>query len=568
VNTILDSFIQNDVDVVVPISTSCTQAAISRIKDRPVVFATVANPFIIEAGTSDNDHRPNVTGVYGWVPMERTLALAKQILPGKMVVGSIWDPAHANSVFNVENLQKAIEDDGEASFEGATIASSSEVYQAALSVVQKGITIFILAPDNIVYSAFEAVVKAAKTKNIPIFISDIERLPDGALCALGYDYTSSGIQCAQLVDRVLKGENPTNIPFERYKKITTGFNLDVARELGVTIPPDLLETADVLVENKTIVKGSLEGEKGIAPVVSSTPKRLALIQFSENQLMEQTANGALEEFEKMGILKKYNITLDRKNAQNEFSMAQAIAQEVVASKYDYIMTLSTPVLQVMAQVNKKIPHVFGAVTDPYRMGVAKTPQDHLPMVTGVATFQPVSITIETMREVFPDAKTIGYAWNPAEACSEACTEKAREACKRYGFELIEATVSSTSEVMDALKSLVARDVDLFFTSGDNTVNLAFESVAFVLRQHKIPYFSNAFSDVERGGFIAIGADYDEVGRETARMMAKVIEGALPNDTPINDYTPRKMYVNIALAKEYGITIPPEVVNRAAKVKEQ
>jgi len=243
VNTILDKFLHEDVDIVVPISTACTQAAVNKIKDRPVVFATVANPFIIGAGKSDNVHLPNVTGVYGWTPMDRTMEIVRMLVPGRLTIGSIWDPAHANSVFNVENLKKAATTYNDVTFMGVTITSSSEVYQAALSLVNRGIDVFVLSPDNIVYSAFESVVKAARSKKIPIFMSDVERLSDGALATFGYDYSISGIQAAHLVDRILRGKNPKEIPFERYKKITFGLNLKRAKDLGITVPRELLAEA-------------------------------------------------------------------------------------------------------------------------------------------------------------------------------------------------------------------------------------------------------------------------------------------------------------------------------------
>ena len=84
----------------------------------------------------------------------------------------------------------------------------------------------------------------------PIFTGDVERLPDGALGVLGYDYTSSGIQAAHLVDRIFKGEKPEHIPFERYRKLTFGLNLDVAKELGISFPPELVEKATVLYKNE------------------------------------------------------------------------------------------------------------------------------------------------------------------------------------------------------------------------------------------------------------------------------------------------------------------------------
>ncbi|MFC1591357.1 ABC transporter substrate binding protein [Thermodesulfobacteriota bacterium] len=559
VNTILDKFIQENVDIVVPVSTACTQAAINKIKDRPVVFATVANPFIIGAGKTETQHRPNVTGVYGWAPMDKTMAIVRELIPGRITVGAIWDPAHANSVFNVENLQKAVRGCRDVSFAGATVTSSSEVYQAALSLVQKDIDAFVLSPDNIVYSAFESVVKAARARKIPVFISDVERLADGALGALGYDYSISGIQAARLVDRVLRGESPGQIPFERYSKLTFGLNLEAARELGITVPPAMLGRATKIHGTKAARTAKR------TPRPAGPQKKLALFLFSDHSIIRECARGVTDELEQSGTLRQHNLRIDIKNAQNEFYIAQSIVQDIIRQAYDYIITLSTPALQVTAQGNKKIPHVFGAVTDPYRMGVAKSAGEHLPQVTGVATLQPVEATIQVMREIFPEAKKIGIVWNAAEACSEACTYKAREAAPKYGFELLEANVSSTAEVLDGVKSLLSRDIDLFITSGDNTVLLALDSIAGIMRQHRIPYFTNGPSDVEHGAFLSIGADYYEVGRQTARVACRVINGERPRDIPIRDCVPEKMYLNLALAEAYGISVPEAVIKRAAKV---
>jgi putative ABC transport system permease protein len=245
VTTIIDKF-HRDQDIIVAISTASTQAAINKVKDRPIVFATVANPFIIGAGNSDNDHLPNVTGVYGAAPVDKLIEVVAQILPGKLKIGTMWDPSQVNSVFNVTQLKELISNSDNISLVGATITNSSEVYQAAVSLVNKRINAFVLVPDNIVYSAFESVVKAAAIKKMPIFINDVERLKDGALGAYGYDYTLSGIQAAHLVDRIIKGESPSHIPFERYSKATFGLNMNVARDFGITIPPDLIAKATII----------------------------------------------------------------------------------------------------------------------------------------------------------------------------------------------------------------------------------------------------------------------------------------------------------------------------------
>ncbi|MEQ8188801.1 MAG: ABC transporter substrate binding protein [Candidatus Eremiobacterota bacterium] len=559
VNTILDKYIMNGYDVIVSISSGVTQAAINKTKTIPVVFATVANPFILGAGSSENDHLPNVTGVYGWIPMENTVAIVKAMFPGKVKIGTMWDPSQVNAVFNAGNLEKEVKKDRDITFEGVTINGSSEVYQAATSLTGKNIDMFVLPPDNIVFSAFDSIVKAGNEKRIPILINDIDRLKDGALFAYGYDYAVSGIQAARLVDRILKGEKPQEIPFEMYKKIELGINMAAVKKLNIKIPEQLLSQATIIIkEDGTVIRKDI-------PQYGEKEKKLALFRFNDNELLMETARGVTDKLKKSGLLEEYNIKIYEKTAQNDFSTGQAIAQEILQEKYDYIITVSTPALQSMAQVNKVIPHVFGAVTDPYRMGVAKTPEEHQSNVTGVATCQPVEKTFELMREIFPGARKVGMIWNPSEACSQVCTEKARTAAKKYNFQLLEVNVSGTSEVIDALNSLLNKKIDLFITSGDNTVSLSMKTIAQILYEKKIPYFTNTFSDVEGGAFLTAGADYYEVGQETAKLAERIIKGENPKDIPVENYVPEKIYVNLKLAKEFGIEIPEQVLKKAAKV---
>ena len=130
---------------------------------------------------------------------------------------------------------------------------------------------------------------------------------------------------------------------------------------------------------------------------------------------------------------------------------------------------------------------------------------------------------------------------------------------------MEVTVSSTVEVKDALMALLKKKIEIFFTSGDNTVAMALITIAEILKQHKIPYFTNDPSDSDRGAFVSIGADYFEVGVETAKMAQRVINGEDPKDIPIKEFVPEKIAVNLSLAGLYGITIPEAFLKKAAIV---
>lgn len=562
VNTIADRFLREKVDIVVPISTNCTQVAINKMKNTPIVFATVANPFIIGAGRSEKDHLPNVTGVYGTMDMGKVMEVVRKVFPGPVSVGAIWDPGQANSEYNVGLLKEALKKYPDIVFRGGNIASSSEVFQVAQSLVQKGITVFVQPTDNIVFSAFDSVIKAARGNRVPIIYTDVSNPGNGALIVYGYTYETSGKQAANLADRILKGEDPAGIPFEQYRETVLGINLKVAKELGVTIPQDVIGRATVVVDETGRQHRKGQTETGGQ---DAARKKMAVFQFTDNLVLDLTAKGVVDGLRKSGILEKQRISIDQKNSHGDFATAQSIGQEIVSKKYDYVVTVSTVAAQVMVKQNRAIPHIFAAVTDPLRSGIAKSPGDHPANVTGIATPQPVESTIKLMRRLFPNAKVIGMIWNPSEANSEICTVQTREAARKLGFKVVEVQIAGTQEIDEALRSVLGNNPDIFFTSGDTTVSSVIPSLAPKLRQRRIPYITNTPADIESGAFLCLGADYYNVGLKAAELATRVIKGENPAGMPVTPYVPEQLTVNLKLAKEYGIMIPDDLIKKAAKV---
>lgn len=252
--TIIDHFINEQVDIYVPISTASTQATLNKIKDKPVVFATVANPFAIGAGVSPTDHPPNVTGVYGPSPIKELLAIFRKMYSGKVKIGTIYNPSYPNTISNLKELKKALKGDKDIILEEVTISNSNDVYQAALALSSKNIIAFVLINDLTVFNSFESVARISKNSGIPIFTCDAERLKSGALIVYGFEYFVSGMQAAHLIDRIIHGENPALIPYEKYKIVTYGINFDVAAELGVVIPSSVQSEADTYLKNGKLTK--------------------------------------------------------------------------------------------------------------------------------------------------------------------------------------------------------------------------------------------------------------------------------------------------------------------------
>jgi putative tryptophan/tyrosine transport system permease protein len=559
-SSIVDNFINKGVDIYVPISTASTQAVINKIKDKPVVFATVANPFIIGAGKTDTDHPPNVTGIYGTMPMDGLIDLVRKMYPGKLRLGVIWNPSFPNSENNVEKLRSVIAKHKNIELIGATITGTGEVYQAAGSLINRGIDAFFLIPDINVFSAFDSVNKEALRGKVPIFTGDVERLADGALAVNGYEYIISGHQAAEVVDRIIRNESPAGIPFQRYRASTLGLNFDVAKKIGVTFPDEVISKANARFENNQITKKIIA-----AAQTPSVRKRLAVFQFSENTLLDMTTKGFIESLNKDNFLANHNIELVKYNANADFNTAQSIAADIVSKEFDFIGTISTVALQVIAGKNKNIPHVFAAVTDPIASGVGSDYNNHMPALTGLATPQPVETTIRYMRQLFPQARKIGIIWNSSEKNSEVCTKMARKYSANYNFQLIERTIGNVNDIEEAFKSLMNEEVDIFFTSGDATVSVVVPSLAKRLAEKSIPYFTNTPDDINSGAFFCVGAEYYDVGFKAGEIMKRVINGERTAEIPIEKYVPERYSINISLAKKLNAVVTDELIKNARTV---
>ena len=557
-SNILDSMARDQVDIVLSITTPATQAALGKLHDRPLVFATVANPFLLKAGTSETDHRPNVTGVYGSVPPDQLLDAFSLLYPGATRIGCIYDPGAANSVYNYGRMKQALQSRPRLHLETATISSSSEVYQAAKSLTRKGVQGFVLFIDNLVFSAMDGVVKAADEARIPVITSDLETLKRGALVCLGYDYAIGGMQASRLVDRILKGGKPKDIPFEPLQGLMIRLNPQKAQELGITFPEALVQKAQR--SQKAVEDLKADWIRATA----KEPPRLAVFYFAETVLFDEAIQGLRDELAADGFQKRTGLQLEIKCAQGDFGHANGIAQDLVRSHPDAVVSFSTPTLQALGRHNQSIPHVFGAVTDPVRAGVIQAFDRHPPNMTGLATFQPVESELRTMRESFPGARRIGLVWNPSELNSELCRNLAVEKAPQYGFQIVETTVGSTTEVKQAVESVLAKGVDLFLTTGDTTVATVVTEVAGLLKQKRVPYFTSMTGDTDKGSLAGIGADYYLVGRETGRVVKRVLQGESPAGIPVRSFAPDMLAVNLDTAKALGITLPATVLKRAAK----
>jgi ABC-type uncharacterized transport system substrate-binding protein len=297
--------------------------------------------------------------------------------------------------------------------------------------------------------------------------------------------------------------------------------------------------------------------------------RVAILQHASQQLLEDGVQGMLQGLATSGFVDGKNIQIQRFNAENDVGISNAIARQLVNGEYDLVLTSSTRSLQAVANANKdgKVKHVFGIVADPSVAGVgvsATDPLDHPRHLAGIGSFVPVDKAFELARLMYPALKSVGVAWNPSEANSEAFTIKAREAARKLGIELVETSIENSSGVGEAAESLVSRGVQAIWVGGDVTVLVAVEQVLAAAKKGRIPVFSIVPPVAPRGALFDRGANFILVGRETGELAAQVLHGADMSKIPIRNSVPQKVIINLMAVKDLKDPwrIPKDVIESA------
>jgi putative ABC transport system substrate-binding protein len=231
--------------VIVTAGTPVTQPAVQQIKDIPIVFSGLADPLGAKVVASLEHPGGNVTGTSDRAPFKPLLDVMAEVAPNARRVGLIFNGGEANSRALVDRFK--IEAGPRYSFVEATVTKASDTLTAAQSLVGKADLIYV-PNDGTVVSNFEAVTRVSLEAKIPVFASALDNVPKGAIAATGIDYEQIGRRTAMLVVRVLKGENPGDIPVDLPQTLDIALNRKVAASIGIALPPSLLARAKSVIE--------------------------------------------------------------------------------------------------------------------------------------------------------------------------------------------------------------------------------------------------------------------------------------------------------------------------------
>ena len=282
--------------------------------------------------------------------------------------------------------------------------------------------------------------------------------------------------------------------------------------------------------------------------------RIGISQFITHQSLDATREGFVDELARQGYVEGKNIEIDLQNAQGEQRNLKTISQQLAESS-DVVLAIATPSAQSLANTTQTTPVVFSAVTDPVSAKLVETREHPGGNVTGTSdqSSDAISTQINLIKKVLPKAKTIGILYTQSEPNSVVQKDEAKRLLEEKGFTVVEKTILDSNNVKAAAESLMA-EVDMVFVPTDNIISSTMETVKQVSIKHKVPVFGGSTEMIAVGGLYNYGTNYEELGRQTARMLVRVLKGEKPENIAVELPEKLELHTNQEMADALGIDI--------------
>ncbi len=236
---------RNKTDLMITMGSSATAAAMAATKEIPIVFQHLLDP--VAVGHVKSMERPggNVTGVSGLSVQqaETRLKILKEIVPTLRQVHIFYDIYNPVSRGHFAIAEAAATRLG-LHVAGHPISNDRELKDSLSRIKrQEGDAIYHVS-DELVQSQTEIIFSVARQKKLPTMFAGSAWAARGSLAAYGPNHFEMGRQAASLVDKILKGARPENLPIERAKKFDLFINLRTASIIGIKVPAEVLSRAD------------------------------------------------------------------------------------------------------------------------------------------------------------------------------------------------------------------------------------------------------------------------------------------------------------------------------------
>ncbi|WP_268913428.1 ABC transporter substrate-binding protein [Lentilactobacillus sp. SPB1-3] len=249
---------------------------------------------------------------------------------------------------------------------------------------------------------------------------------------------------------------------------------------------------------------------------------------------------------------KWQVAFNYQNAQGDQANLNTMSRQIVQKKPDLILAIATPSAQTVAKQTKTTPILTTAVTDLKSAGLVKSTEKPGTNVSGTMDLGPVDKQLKLLKSLTKNNKPIGVMYNSSEENSGLQVNMAKQYAKKNNLKLKVISVNSSNDVQSAL-SVLSNKISGLYLPTDNLMASSMKIIGKVAGEKKLPVVTGSIEMAQDGGTATYGINYRDLGKQTAKMAAKVIlDKKNPKDMPVEKSKTLRLYVNNERAKKLGI----------------
>ena len=267
---------------------------------------------------------------------------------------------------------------------------------------------------------------------------------------------------------------------------------------------------------------------------------IGINQYGQHASLDNCREGFLRGLAEAGLVEGVDFEIDYQNAGFDDNIATQIAQNFSANDVALMCGIATPSATACfaAAEDKDIPVIFTAITDPVQ---AKLDSGN---ITGTSDKLPIEAQLQLIREMQPEAKTIGILYTTSEPNSVSAIAEYQEKAGDYGFVIEALGVTSQAEVNQAADTMLSKNIDCMTNLTDNNVVGVLPSILEKTNEAGIPVYGSEIEQVKLGCVASAGIEYIGLGKQTGAMAAKILKGeATAEEMPYETVTNFEIYVN-------------------------
>jgi putative tryptophan/tyrosine transport system substrate-binding protein len=270
----------------------------------------------------------------------------------------------------------------------------------------------------------------------------------------------------------------------------------------------------------------------------------------------------------LGYAEGKNILLDFRWADT-VDQLPALATELVRMNVDVIIAPASTEVEPVRQATKTIPIVFAQHADPVGLGHVASLAHPGGNITGVSMVltELAAKGLQILKDALPQAKQVGVLWNPTTPSHALVVKEVAAAANRLAIRLVMLPVETVADFDSVFATMARERADGFLVPGSPLTNAQRAPLADLELKYRLPGMFGNKANVEAGGLMSYGADFNFMYRRAALYVDKILKGEKPADLPVEQASRYELVINLKTAKVINFEIPPQLLARADEVIE-